>query len=273
MSDAYGYKELGQFLKAKRNQISPTQVGLPYGGKRRAPGLKREEVAQLASVSLTWYTWLEQNRSIKVSEQVLESIGHALLLNETEMKYIFSLAQLAIPELKPSSAEFVSKPIQTALNKFDPYPAFASDQYWNVIAWNASANAIFGNFDKMSSRERNTVWRMFKTPHYKELFTEWHKAAEWIVAQFRISCGKYNADSWFSNFVNELMEDSIEFKTLWLNQNVCFDTNFKKSISYKTLGTLLFDFTSYDLSANSQIKIALHTPADEDTSHKLNKLL
>ena len=98
MDDKYRYKELGQFLKTRRDRISPTQVGLPYGNRRRTLGLKREEVAQLANVSLTWYTWLEQSRSIKVSDQVLESIGHALLLNETEMQYIFSLSQMAMPE-------------------------------------------------------------------------------------------------------------------------------------------------------------------------------
>lgn len=127
MDEKYRYKELGQFLKSRRDKISPTQVGLPYGNRRRTLGLKREEVAQLANVSLTWYTWLEQSRSIKVSDQVLESIGHALLLNETEMQYIFALSQIAMPESKSQGPQLISKSLQAVLNKLDPYPAFASD--------------------------------------------------------------------------------------------------------------------------------------------------
>ena len=263
----YRYKELGRFLKIKREKISPTQVGLSYGNRRRTPGLKREEVAQLANVSLTWYTWLEQGRDIKVSDQVLESVGHALILNETEMLYIFSLAQMAMPEseLKSNKLSLISKPVQTILDKLEPYPSFASDQYWNVIGWNNSAKMIFGDFDKMNARERNTIWRMFRNPKYKTLFSEWEKVGQWIVAQFRLSCGNYVNDKWFKIFVEELMAESSDFKKWWLDYNVVFDENFQKRLMVDRLGDLMFDFTSFDVSGNPQIKIAIHTPADQET--------
>ena len=272
MDDEYRYKELGKFLKTRRDKISPTQVGLPYGNRRRTLGLKREEVAQLANVSLTWYTWLEQGRSINVSDQVLESIGHTLLLNETEMKYIFALSQIAMPESKVSAPQFISKPIQAILNKLEPYPSFASDQYWNVIGWNESAKLIFGDFSKMNGRERNTIWRMFTNTKYKTLFTEWDKVGQWIVAQFRISCSKYTSDKWFENFVEELILESDDFKNWWIDHNVAFENDFKKRINIESVGELIFDFTSFDVSINPRIKIAIHTPANMETSNKLKNL-
>lgn len=273
MEDSYRYKELGRFLKARREKISPTQVGLPYGNRRRTLGLKREEVAQLASVSLTWYTWLEQSRSIKVSEQVLESIGHALMLNETEMQYIFALAKLAMPKTRLTQGpQFINDTIQVVINKLEPFPSFASDQYWNVIGWNNSAKIIFGDFAKMNARERNTIWRMFTNPKYKTLFTEWDKVAKWIVAQFRLSCSNYTEDQWFKNFVEELMIESEEFKKIWLDHNVAFDKDLKKKLMVDKLGELVFDFTSFDLSNNSKIKIAVHSPLNEEITQKLNLL-
>lgn len=272
MDDEYRLKELGQFLKIRRERISPTQVGLPYGNRRRTPGLKREEVAQLANVSLTWYTWLEQGRSIKVSDQVLESIGRSLLFNETEMQYIFVLSQLVMPESKAHEFQLVSKPLQAVLNKLEPYPTFASDQYWNVIGWNDSAKLIFGNFDNMNDRERNTIWRMFTNSNYKELFSEWDKAAQWMVAQFRLSCGMYATDQWFKKFVEELMTKSDSFKKLWLEHNVTFEENFQKRLRIEPLGELVFEFTSFDVSSNPKIKIAVHTPGNKDTSDKLKIL-
>lgn len=273
MNDEYRYKVLGQFLKTRRAKISPTQVGLPYGNRRRTPGLKREEVAQLANVSLTWYTWLEQSRPIKVSDQVLESVGHALLLNETEMQYIFALSQLAMPESNLQGPQLISKPLQAVLDKLEPYPSFASDQYWNVIGWNASAKMIFGDFDKMNARERNTIWRMFTNPNYKALFSEWEKVSQWIIAQFRLSCGIYASDQWFKNFVEELMIDSEDFKKWWVDHNVAFEEDFQKRLMIEPLGELIFDFTSFDVSSNPQIKIAVHTPANGETSDKLKMLL
>lgn len=272
MDNEYRLKELGQFLKSRRERISPSQVGLHYGSRRRTPGLKREEVTQLANVSLTWYTWLEQGRHIKVSEQVLESVGKALLLNDTEIQYIFKLSQLAYTEKSPSQIQLVTKPVRAILDKLEPFPCFASDQFWNVIGWNNTANEIFGDFEKMNDRERNTIWRMFTNPRYKTLFTEWDKAAQWIVAQFRLSCSSYHANSWFVNFVKDLIEASHDFEKMWLEHNVTFEEHFKKRIKHSTVGELIFDFTSLIVADGSSVSIAVHTPADSETCKRLNKL-
>ncbi len=268
------FLELGKFIKSKREKISPTQVGFYYGKRRRTPGLKREEVAQLANVSLTWYTWLEQGRDIKVSEQVLESIGNALLLNETEMLYIFSLSQMTVPKGKSKSKKMnlISNPVQIILDKLEPYPSFASDQYWNVIGWNKIAKRIFGDFDHMNSRERNTIWRMFTFSEYRSLFMDWEMVSQWIVAQYRLSCINFMNDSWYKNFIDDLMKQSDEFKQLWLDHNVTYEDDFRKRMNVESLGMLLFDFTSFDVSTSPNIKIAIHTPANQETMEKLNTL-
>jgi transcriptional regulator with XRE-family HTH domain len=271
MDDSYRRKELGNFLTARRKRISPTQVGLPYGNNRRTSGLKREEVAQLANVSISWYTWLEQGRPIKVSSQVLESIGNALLLNEAEMKYIFILSQLAMTDNKPRETNTVIKPLQTILNKLNPFPSFAFDQYWNIIGWNVSAKKVFGDFEKMNDRERNIIWRMFMVPYHKSLFSEWDKVAQWLVANFRLSCGRYTSDKWFVKFIEELMNESEDFKKYWLKCDV-FEEDFKKIIKLDSVGELVFDFMCFEMIGNQQIKIASYTPANDETSEKIKAL-
>jgi transcriptional regulator with XRE-family HTH domain len=271
MEDKYRLKELGNFLKARRERISPTQVGLPYGNNRRTSGLKREEVAQLANVSLSWYTWLEQGRSIKVSSQVLESIGHALLLNEAEMRYIFILSQLAMTDIKLGESQIVIKPLQVILNKLEPFPSFAFDQYWNVIGWNASAKMVFGDYEKMNDRERNIIWRTFMVPYHKTLFSEWDKVTQWLVANFRLSCGIYASDQWFIKFIKELMDESEDFKKCWLKCDV-FEEDFKKRIMLESVGELVFDFICFEMLGTRQIKIGSYTPANDETFEKINTL-
>jgi transcriptional regulator with XRE-family HTH domain len=235
-------------------------------------GLKREEVAELANVSLTWYTWLEQGRTIKVSGQVLKSIGHALLLNETEMRYIFRLSQLAMTDTRPQESQIVSNSLKAILNKLEPFPSFVFDQYWNVIGWNTSAKRTFGDFGKMNDRERNIIWRMFTDPGHKSLFSEWDKVAQWLVANFRLSSAAYVSDKWFIKFVQELMIESGDFGECWLNHNVFYEEDFKKRMMIEPIGELVFDFTCFDVIGNPQIRIAAYTPANEETSEKLKKM-
>jgi len=114
---------------------------------------------------------------------------------------------------------------------------------------------------------------MFINPQNRTLFTEWDKVGQWIVAQFRLSCSQYTSDQWFENFVKELMIESDDFKKWWLDHNVNFEEDFRKHLMIESVGELVFDFTSFDVSSNPQIKIAVHTPANSETSYKLKMLL
>jgi hypothetical protein len=153
--------ELAQFLRTRRARISPEQAGLPSGGRRRTPGLRRGEVALLSGVSVDWYTWLEQARNIQVSAQVLESIARTLQLDSNERRHLFLLALQQLPADLTSAVNDISPTLQSFLDLQWTSPAYVTDQRLNIVAWNKIASMIYGNYEDMSPRERNTVWRTF----------------------------------------------------------------------------------------------------------------
>ena len=148
-------QELGDFLRTRRARLAPEDVGLPRGGRRRAPGLRRTEVAQLAGVSVDWYTWLEQGRPITVSTQVLESLVSALRLNAQERAHLFLLAHQQPPPARVMEPETVSPTLQRFLDHQGLSPAFVLGRRWDVVAWNEAACVVFGDFRQMTTRERN----------------------------------------------------------------------------------------------------------------------
>src|SRR5919109_552367 len=154
-------QELGDFLRTRRARLTPEDVGLPRGSRRRAPGLRRAEVAQLAGVSVDWYTWLEQGRPITVSTQVLESLVQALHLNANEREHLFFLAHQQPPPARAMELETVSPTLQHFLDHQGFSPAFVLGRRWDVVAWNEAARVVFGDYGQMTSRERNAVWRLF----------------------------------------------------------------------------------------------------------------
>ena len=183
-------KELADFLKTRRAKISPSQAGLSSASRRRTPGLRREEVAQLAGIGMTWYTWLEQGRNIHVSAQVIESLSRVLLLNEQERIYLYRLSNKPLPLEKPECKSGVSPILQHVLDNLVLCPSFYADQRWNVIAWNKAACLIFGDFMKMNDRQRNIVWGMFTDVYYRQLYVHWETHAKSLVGRFRSTCGK-----------------------------------------------------------------------------------
>ena len=190
------YKELADFLKTRRKKILPSQVGLSTGTRRRTPGLRREEVAQLAGIGLTWYTWLEQGRPIHVSTPVIESLSKVLLLDKQERIHLYLLANQPLPADIPGYQGTVIPILQHVLDSLIFCPSLVTDQRWNVIAWNKAACVIFGDFNKMNVRERNIVWAMFTDNKYKQLFVDWNLHAKGMLGRFSSTCGQYIEDSW-----------------------------------------------------------------------------
>lgn len=155
------YKELADFLKTRRSKVSPSQAGLSSSIRRRTPGLRREEIAQLAGIGITWYTWLEQGRPIQVSAQVVESLSRVLFLDKEERNHLYQLANLPLPIDTLTPQETVTPILQHVLDSLYLSPAILINQRWNVIAWNQAACIVLGDFLHMSDRERNIVWAMF----------------------------------------------------------------------------------------------------------------
>lgn len=269
------YKELGDFLKTRRAKISPSQVGLSEDlRRRRTPGLRREEVAHIAGIGLTWYTWLEQGRAIQVSAEVLESLSKVLMLNEQERIHLYTLARQALPANIPSYQETVSPMLQHVLDNLLLSPSFIMDTRWNIIAWNKAASVVFTDFSKMDASKRNMVWMMFTHYDYKKLFIDWEFHAQGMLARFRSSTGQYIEDSWLVKFIEDLKGESEEFNLWWSLHDVRRNSEIYKKLIHPIVGELIFEFSSFDVLDNSNLKLIVNTPFSEsDTYRKVKSLL
>lgn len=269
--EKYRRLELADFLKTRRAKISPTDVGLIALPNRRTPGLKREEIAQLSGISITWYTWLEQGRDIRVSEQVLESLSRVFSLDNQERNHLYILANQTIPAQPSEHVEKVSPILQNVLDSFTYSPSVLIDQHWNVLGWNNISNILFGDFNKMTRRERNIVWAMFTEDRYKHIYVDWDMHAKRLISMFRATCSQC---AWLSEFTKELMEISEEFRQWWPLHEIQSNSGVIKQLNFPTVGILDFEVTKFDVSDNTNMKLIIHTPSpNTDTICKMKVLL
>jgi transcriptional regulator with XRE-family HTH domain len=208
-------KELSDFLRTRRARISPADQGFPAAQRRRTPGLRREEVAQLAGMSATWYTWLEQRRPIRVSAGILDNLARVLQLNPVERTQLYRLARRepiidSIPQ-----HEIVSPRLQRMLDQTDLMPAFVMGRRWDLLGWNRAARAFLLDFEQIPPEERNLVWLIFTHPALRSLFVEWSTRARDALARFRADYGRYPGDSHFVQLVDRLNAVSPEFAQWW----------------------------------------------------------
>lgn len=266
-------QELGDFLRTRRVRLTPEDVGIPSGSRRRTPGLRRAEVASLASVSVDWYTWLEQGRPINVSTLVLESLVQALRLNDNERTHLFFLAHQQPPPARITDSETVSPALQHFLNHQGISPAFAVGRRWDVIGWNEAANVFFGDYTQMTTFERNSVWRFFTTYTFRDLLVDWEGHARQLLAQFRASCGRYPNDPRLRELIDDLMLRSPEFRAWWPNHEVLSMPEGFKTFRHPELGLLQFEHVTFQVFDTPDLKVNVYTPLDAyDTPAKLAQL-
>jgi transcriptional regulator with XRE-family HTH domain len=261
--------ELGSFLRTRRERLSPEAAGLPNGFRRRTPGLRREEVAQLAGVGLTWYTWLEQGRQIHVSPKVVCAIARALQLDPAERHHLFVLAGHRPPE--GFTADGVSSEHRRVLERWDPHPAYIINRRWDVLAWNRATARIF-DYSERPGSVRNGLWAMFLLPSRRTLITDWQTQAEKMVATFRADAARFLDDPAFRMLIAELESESPEFAELWQRRDVRERTLGVKRLRHPVLGELEFEHTAYEVSDQPGCKLILYTPADERTESALGGL-
>ncbi|NMB58518.1 MAG: helix-turn-helix domain-containing protein [Chloroflexi bacterium] len=259
-------KELSDFLKTRRARILPSQAGLPSAGRRRTPGLRREEVSQLAGIGLTWYTWLEQGRPIHVSSSVIESLSRVLLLDRQEREHLYMLANQPLPVEIPGYEGTVNPIYQHVLDNLALCPSFIADPRWNVVAWNKAACVIFGDFTRMNARQRNIVWAMFTDPYFRQLYTDWYHNARSLVGRFRSSCGKYIDDPWLVQFIDELKTASPEFNQWWILHDIQDDSGVYKELRHPAGGILNFESTNYIVPDSGGLRLFVHVPAPGTTT-------
>lgn len=267
-------QELGDFLRSRRGRLAPSQVGLLGGERRRTPGLRRAEVAQLAGVSVDWYTWLEQGRPISVSTQVLESLVRVLQLDANEREHLFLLAHQQLPPERSALRETVSATLQRFLDHLDLSPAFAVGPRWDIVAWNEAARVVLYDFSSVSVRERNVLWRMFTSASHRQMVVDWEKHARRILAQFRTSYGRHPGDPWMTELVNDLQTISPEFRAWWPDHEVLRAPDVRKVLNHPEVGYLYFERVMFQVYDEPDLKVIVSTPLDEgETAAKMRQLL
>lgn len=268
------HHELAGFLRSRRERLRPEHVGLPSGARRRTPGLRRGEVAQLAGVSPEWYTWLEQGRDINVSVQVLERLAGVLQLNANERAHLFLLAVRQPPPVETFSPPTVSPTLQRFLDQLGTSPASALDARLNVVAWNAAHCAVFGNYSARTGRERNLIWALFTRPSQHKGSPEWQELARVYLAQFRAGYGRFINDPWWAEQIAELSQASPEFRELWPRQDVLNVSEGRKTIQHPLAGQLSFDFLWLQAVTSGDLRLLIHTPrSGTGTAESIARLL
>ncbi|MBB6734181.1 helix-turn-helix transcriptional regulator [Cohnella zeiphila] len=278
MANSAKHKELGDFLKTRRMRMSLQEAGLPVdGARRRTPGLRREEVAALSGVSLAWYTYLEQGRLIRVSEQVLSSLARTLKLDRDERDYLFKMAGQRPPDdASPAAAEEDRLPpsLRLVLDGIRDYPAFIADGRFTVVAWNRLASAVFGYRKEEDALERNLIWRLFANPAHQQLFCEWEHLGKLLLAQFRNYYGNYADNPWYVELVEKLKEKSPEFAEWWPRHEVLESLEGFKKMRHPLLGEISLEYNSFAAGDDRNLMMAVFTPRPgTDTADKLKRLI
>ncbi|MBP2472533.1 transcriptional regulator with XRE-family HTH domain [Crossiella equi] len=261
------HAELRDFLRTRRARLTPAEVGLPATARRRTPGLRREEVAVLAGVGVTWYTWLEQGRDISVSGGVLDAVAGALRLTEPEHAHLYRLAGLNPPE---ATAEVAVDPAhRRLLDGWLPNPAYLLDRHWNFLGMNTAAEHIFG-----LGGARNCLVTFFTSAHCHDLWPGWEVAAADMVANFRAQSARYPEDTAFAELTETLRAASPEFAALWARHEVREDSQGEKLVRHPSAGELRFDFTVLLLPDTPGHRLILHLPvAGTPTAERLSQVL
>jgi transcriptional regulator with XRE-family HTH domain len=267
---------LSAFLKTKRARLHPHMVGLPQGSRRRTPGLRREEVAQLAGVSTTWYTWLEQGRDIKVSASVLDAIAAALQLNTDERKYLYDLALEAGFHTPPAPSEqtIISPSLQKIVQELHYCPAIISDRRCHIVGWNAAAAHVFMDFAELPHVQRNMIELLFTKKEFRSLAVNWEHFVKGFLAIFRAYYGQYVTDPWYAQFIQNMSQAYGEFNELWNQSEVSSAPEVLIEFRHAKAGKMLFDLTSLQVQGGVDLRCSIYTPnAQSSTESKLQKLM
>jgi transcriptional regulator with XRE-family HTH domain len=276
MSDEQRRQDLADFLRTRRMRLSPEQVGLISSGRRRTPGLRREEVAQLANVGVSWYTLLEQGRDIHPSNEVLQSIADALQLTPAERQHLFLLADQQPLVDTYASDEPVSPALRHLVDALSPIPAYIVGRRWNFLAWNTAAEHVLFLSHSLPPYDHNVVWRIFTNPMCRHIYKnpEWEQVAQKVLEEFRADSVHFSDEEWFKRLIADLQLVSPEFHAWWPRHDVRGINDTLKEIEHPLVGCLIFEHTPLQVPTMPELKIMIYTPRPgTDTQEKLQKLL
>jgi hypothetical protein len=260
--------ELGGFLKARRARLRPEDVGLPPAPRRRTPGLRREEVALLAGVGITWYTWLEQGRPINASGQVLDAVARTLRLDRVEREHLYRLAE-ATPLRSGVSPAVVPGAVLDVLHGLDPLPAALVNARFDVIQSNAAHQALFADWHTLPCIHKNLLWCCVTEPRARELFLNYDDEVSHLVARLRASYAAHVGDPEWAEDLRRLAELSPEFTELWARHEVAEPAERTHRFRHPLAGDLTLSRTELSVPAAPGLCLFIHTPKDEETRQRL----
>jgi len=269
--------ELAAFLRSRRERISPEQAGLAPGTRRRTPGLRREEVAQLAGVGVTWYTWLEQGRQIKASTQVLTAVARTLLLDPAEREHLFRLAD--IPDAAGAAGtggagcEQVPPEVQQILDALVPLPASVLNERFDLLAWNAAYEVLWPTVVSREPGERNVLWLTFTHAECCHPYVNRDSQLSTLVAQLRGAYGRHVGEPAWTGFVRRLSAVSDTFARLWDEHEVASPATYLKLFRHPAYPRLALTTTSLAVQAVPGTRMVVYRPADEMTRDAITRLL
>ncbi|MCQ4043534.1 helix-turn-helix transcriptional regulator [Streptantibioticus rubrisoli] len=264
--------ELAAYLRSRRARVTPQDVGLPPGPRRRTPGLRREEVAQLAGVGVTWYTWLEQGRPINASVQVLDAVARVLRLDATEREHLYRLAGVPFVREAVADADEVDPEVQAILDALDPLAAVVYNARYDVRAANTAYCAIWPATRLPDLSERNVLWRMFTVPPCCQNLRHSPEEAARMVAQLRSAYGRHLGEPAWEHFIDRLIRASADFAQLWASGDVAPPGRRTKIVDYPGVGELRLVSTSLAIDGMPEHRIVVYTPENEATRARLAQL-
>jgi transcriptional regulator with XRE-family HTH domain len=266
--------DFGSYLKDRRAKLDAAAFGFPLT-RRRTPGLRREEVAQRANVSATWYTWLEQGRGGAPSPDVLDRIARALMLTDVEREHLFLLALGRPPEVHYQTADGVTPRLQRVLDSLELSPAYVKTSTWDIVAWNRAATAVLCDYEALAPEQRNSLRLVFCNPRVRSAMPNWQRDARFVVAAFRADTARAGAAGNVKALVDELCRLSPEFAAMWRDNDV--RTTYgeaAKQVRHPVAGLIGLEYSAFAVDGRSDLGMVIYnpaTPADADRIRTLVK--
>ncbi|MBZ9842789.1 helix-turn-helix transcriptional regulator [Mesorhizobium sp. CA5] len=265
--------KLGTFLRDRRMRLDPAAFGFAMG-RRRTQGLRREEVAQRANISPTWYTWLEQGRGGAPSADVLNRIATGLMLTEPEREHLFMLGLGRPPEVRYKSVDSVTPRLQRVLDALDPSPAIIKTATWDVVAWNRAAAAMLTDYSKLPREQRNILRLMFGNPRVRHAQDDWQSVARFVVGSFRADAVRAGAGAEVAELVEELSRVSPEFAALWRdNDVVAAHGEGVKRLRHPEIGLIELEFSVFAVDGRPELGMIVYNPVTQSDAERIRSLI
>jgi transcriptional regulator with XRE-family HTH domain len=263
---------LGSYLRDRRTRLDPAAFGLS-GTRRRTPGLRREEVAQRANISPTWYTWLEQGRGGAPSADVLDRIARALMLTDVEREHLYLLGLGRPPEVHYRATEGITPRLQRVLDALDTSPALVRTATWDVVAWNRAAAVVFTDYARLPPGQRNILRIMFGDAQVRAAQPEWQSVARFVVGAFRADAARAGAVSQVADLVDELCRLSPEFETLWRDQDVRSFGEGIKRLKHPVIGPITIEYSSFSVDGRPDLSMIVYNPATPEDAKRISSFV